>query len=326
MKPSHNDTIWAAPTDEPFNQLPYALLNYGNAMQNSYFDKEYYYETIQSLVDNLNLMYVAFTRAKEELHIMLPLPQLSKNTKASDIRKTSSVLSTFLQNNPTFMPDKLKIKQLSGEDLCYVLGEQLSNRRRKEDEHFSGIFISNYNSSAFDKKLRLRYESNDYFPEQSTPLQSKNYGILMHKTFSLIRSANDVPAAIECIEKDGLIGREHVSELKTRVEKALRFAEKWFTDDNEYEIISEKSLLLPTTMDKGLSRRPDRIMLSKNETVIVDYKFGVTKKDSHKTQMKNYMQLLETMKYPDVKGYVWYVDMDSIEEVCRDSALILARR
>jgi predicted RecB family nuclease len=82
-----------------------------------------------------------------------------------------------------------------------------------------------------------------------------------------------------------------------------------------YEIITEKSLLLPASMNKGASRRPDRIMSSKNETVIVDYKFGYMKKDSHKTQVKNYMQLLDTMKYPDVKGYVWYVDLDSIEEI-----------
>jgi ATP-dependent exoDNAse (exonuclease V) beta subunit len=314
MKPSHRDTMWVAPTNEPFNQLPYVLLNYGNAMKNSYFDKEYYYETIQSLIDNLNLMYVAFTRAKEELHIMLPLPQVKSNS-SNDIRNASSVLSTFLKSTPNFMYGKLKTEQLNGDDLCYVLGEQLHTQKRKEDEKFSGIFITNYNSSAFDKKLRLKYESKDYFSEQDTPLQPKNYGILMHKIFSLVRSVNDVPAVIECIEKDGLIGREHVSELKTRIEKALRFAEKWFADDNTYEIITEKSLLLPMSMNKGLSRRPDRIMSSKNDTIIVDYKFGVTKKNSHKTQVRNYMQLLETMKYPDVKGYVWYVDIDSIEEV-----------
>ncbi|MDR0725895.1 MAG: UvrD-helicase domain-containing protein [Prevotellaceae bacterium] len=317
MKPSYRDTIWVAPTNEPFNQLPHVLLNYSNAMQNSYFDNEYYYETIQSLVDNLNLMYVAFTRAKEELYIMLPLPQLpkSQNTEPDDIRKVSSVLSTFLKSNPNFLHGKLKVKRLTGDDLLYASGEQQRNRESREDEKFTGIFVTNYTSSAFDKKLRLKYESEDYFPEQGAPLQSKNYGILMHKAFSLIRSAKDAPAAIERIEKDGLIKREHVPELKTRVEKALRFAEKWFADDNVYKIITEKSLLLPASMNKGASRRPDRIMLSKHETLIVDYKFGVLKKDSHITQVKNYVQLLETMKYPDVKGYVWYVDMDSIVEV-----------
>jgi ATP-dependent exoDNAse (exonuclease V) beta subunit len=319
MKPSHRDTIWVSPEKEPFNQLPHVLVNYGTAMKNSDFDREYYYETLQAMVDNLNLMYVAFTRAKEELHIILPLPQLPKttNNNSDNIRNAASVLSTFLTNNPNFMHGKLTVARLTGEDLRYTAGEPKHSRENRENkENFSGIFITNYNSSVFDKKLRLKYESENYFPESnSAPLQARNYGILMHKVFSLVRSTSDVPAAIEHVEKDGLIGKEYIPELRARVEKALRFAGKWFADDSEYAVVTEKSLLLPASMNKGLSRRPDRIMTSKNETIIVDYKFGVLKKDSHKAQVKHYMHLLDNMKYPAVKGFVWYVDMDSVEEV-----------
>jgi ATP-dependent exoDNAse (exonuclease V) beta subunit len=307
MKP--RDAVWVSPEEEPFNQLPYVLLNYGETMKNSYFCKDYYYETIQSLVDNLNLMYVAFTRAKEELHVMLPLP----------VRKLKSnvacTLSAFLENNPGFMDGKMKIEWLNDEDLCYVSGEKQYRQENGNSENFSGIFITNCNSSAFDKKLRLSYKSQDYFPEQDAPLQLRNYGILMHRVFSLIRSIKDVPAAIDRMENDGLIGKEHVPELKTRVDRALRFAGQWFADENRYEIITEKFLLLPASMNKGLSRRPDRIMSSENETIIVDYKFGVLKKNSHGIQVKSYMQLLEMMNYPNIKGYVWYADMDSIEEI-----------
>ncbi|MDR2026238.1 MAG: UvrD-helicase domain-containing protein [Prevotellaceae bacterium] len=317
MKPSYRDTIWVAPGKEPFSQLPHVLINYGTAMKNSYFDSEYYYETVQAIVDNLNLMYVAFTRAKEELHIMLPLPQLPKtaNNSPDNIRTAASVLSTFLENSRGFMSDKMKISRLTGEDLCYTSGEKQRRQERESGEKFSGMFITNYNSSVFDKKLRLRYESENYFPEHVAPLQQRNYGILMHRVFSLIRSVKDVPDAIDRMENDGLIGKEHIPELKTRVDKALRFAGQWFADDDRYGIITEKSLLLPASMNKGLNRRPDRIMSSENETILVDYKFGALKKDSHRTQVKNYMQLLELMKYPNIKGYVWYVDMDSIEEV-----------
>jgi hypothetical protein len=56
-------------------------------------------------------------------------------------------------------------------------------------------------------------------------------------------------------------------------------------------------------------------MSSENETIIVDYKFGTVKDDSHQIQVKNYVRLLEQMQYPCVKGYVWYVDLNSIEEL-----------
>jgi ATP-dependent exoDNAse (exonuclease V) beta subunit len=317
MKPSYRDTVWVSSEKEAFDQLPYVLVNYGNEMKNSYFDKEYYYETIQSLVDNLNIMYVAFTRAREELHVMLPLPKLpqKETNNSNNINNAASALLAFLKNSPDFMCGSLNMEQLTGEDLHYTAGEKTRKHETGEKETFSGIFITKYNSSAFDKKLRLRYESEDYFAVRETPLRLRNYGILMHKVFSFIRSMKDVPAAIERIANEGLIEKEHVPELKARVDSALHFAGQWFADDSKYKIITEKSLLLPVSMNKGLSRRPDRIMLSANETVLVDYKFGALKKDSHEIQVRTYMNLLELMKYPNVKGYVWYVDLNSIKEV-----------
>ncbi|MDR1170696.1 MAG: UvrD-helicase domain-containing protein [Prevotellaceae bacterium] len=318
MKPSWRDTVWVSPEQEPFNQLPYALVNYGKEMKNSHFSREYYCETVQSLVDNLNLMYVAFTRAKDELHVMLPLPKLSArgSSGSTGINTASSAIASFLKSSRDFMDGKMKSEQMDGDDLCYTLGEKQSRQRDGDSNAFSGIFITDYNSSIFNKKLRLKYESEDYF-SVDTPLQSRNYGILMHRVFSLIRSTSDVPAAVERMVKDGLIGKEHVVELESRVGKALRFAGKWFADESGFEVVTEKSLLLPASMNSGLSRRPDRIMLSENETVIVDFKFGALKKDSHKRQIKSYIRLLEMMKYPGVRGYVWYVDMDSIEEITK---------
>ncbi|MDR3246160.1 MAG: UvrD-helicase domain-containing protein [Prevotellaceae bacterium] len=323
MKPSFRDTIWASPEKEPFNQLQFIPVNPGNDMKNSYFAKDYYSETMQSLVDNLNLLYVAFTRAKEELHIMLPLPAKPKTTPRNpdNIRTASLALSNFLENNATF--EKYK-QQLEEDDFAYISGEkqwkqEKVEEEKVEEENFSGIFITNYNSSSFEKKLRLKYESENYYLSANPSAQEKgelrNYGTLMHRVFSLIRSAKDAPAAIARIEEEGLIGKEYIPELKTRIDKALRFADNWFADGNTYEVITEKFLLLPRSMNRGLSRRPDRIMSSENETIVVDYKFGTVKEDVYRIQVRNYVRLLEMMQYPDVKGYVWYVDMDAIEKV-----------
>jgi ATP-dependent exoDNAse (exonuclease V) beta subunit len=341
MKPSFRDTIWVRPETAPFNQLQFIPVNYGKNMKNSYFAKEYYYETMQSLVDNLNLTYVAFTRAKEELHIMLPLPK-NKPKDSDNIRTASSTLSNFLDNNATFMPGKLKLKRLGDEDFAYFLGKKQKKQKNVKEEKFPGIFITNYSSSPFEKKLRLKYEylspnlSPDPSPQgrgeispdpspnlspnlspqgRGESLQLRNYGTLMHKVFSLIRSTKDVSAAIARIEEEGLIGKESIPELKTRIDKVLRFAGNWFADGNTYEVITEKFLLLPASMNKGLSRRPDRIMSSENETIVVDYKFGTVKEDVYRIQVRNYVRLLEMMQYPDVKGYVWYVDMDAVEKV-----------
>ncbi|MDR0384736.1 MAG: UvrD-helicase domain-containing protein [Prevotellaceae bacterium] len=312
MKPSSRDTMWVSPGREPFSRLQHALVNCGTEMKNSYFDEEYCHETMQSAVDNLNLMYVAFTRAREELHVMLPLPGLS-NGKTSGAVSASSTLSSFLADNPDFMDGKAECTRLSGDDMLYSYGHKQYRTTDTGSQNSGETVITAYTSSAFNKKLRLKYESENCFCNSSEMLP-RDYGILMHKIFSLIRSAKDVPEAMERIENDGLIGKEHIAELENRIARALNFAGKWFDDNSGYTVVTEKSLLVPATLDRQPGRRPDRVMIADNETILVDYKFGTLKKDAYRNQVKDYIRLLETMKYPNVKGYLWYVDLNLIEE------------
>ena len=317
MKPMNNSTVWVTPKTEPFDKLQHIPVTYNNTMRDSFFKEDYYYETLQSLVDNLNLLYVAFTRAKEELHVMLPLPAEPKyrNDNPDILRTASLTLFNFLENSTSFLKGSLA-KQKAGNEYLFSFGR----KKKKQEEalaNFSGIYLNEYKSSPFDKKLRLKYESEDYFTDPNTPIQLRNYGNLMHKVFSFIHSVKDVPQAIEYIEDEGLLSKEYIPELELRVYKALQHAKAkdWFADNNQYKVITEKFLLLPASQNKGLSRRPDRIMYSPNETLVIDYKFGNIQEDSYHLQVKNYMSLLESMNFPNVKGYIWYVDMDIIEGI-----------
>ena len=59
--------MWCAPKAAPFNELDIVPVNYSTAMQQSIYREEYLNERLQLWVDNLNLLYVAFTRAKKNL-------------------------------------------------------------------------------------------------------------------------------------------------------------------------------------------------------------------------------------------------------------------
>ena len=63
-----------------------------------------------------------------------------------------------------------------------------------------------------------------------------------------------------------------------------------------------------------MHRRPDRVMMSEKETIVVDYKFGKPKAE-YIDQVKEYMDLLQKMGHNNVKGYVWYVLQNTYEEV-----------
>ena len=69
----------------------------------------------------------------------------------------------------------------------------------------------------------------------------------------------------------------------------------------------------PTT-GKVINRRPDRVMMNGKETIVVDFKFAAPNVD-HQRQVAQYMHLLSSMGYSNVKGYLWYVYTNKIEEV-----------
>jgi len=81
---------------------------------------------------------------------------------------------------------------------------------------------------------------------------------------------------------------------------------KWF--DGTYNVLVEQSILLPNNDEK----RPDRIMIHKNEAIIVDYKFTKMRNQSYNKQVNDYKNLLAEMGYT-VKGYVWYVILNDVD-------------
>ena len=87
-------------------------------------------------------------------------------------------------------------------------------------------------------------------------------------------------------------------------------AADWFT--GKYKLYNECSILISN--NEEATRRPDRVMIKDNEAIVVDYKFG-KESDKYKEQVKRYMDLLVQMGYKNVKGYLWYVYKNFIEEV-----------
>ena len=62
--------LWCQPKEEPFSDLPIAPVDYSkNQMLGTIYEEDYLHEHLQNTVDNLNLLYVAFTRAKEGLYV-----------------------------------------------------------------------------------------------------------------------------------------------------------------------------------------------------------------------------------------------------------------
>ena len=148
--------------------------------------------------------------------------------------------------------------------------------------------------------------------------QQRHYiqtGSVLHEIFSTIRTVADIPEALRKLQLEGVvydehITSEHVSEL-LRKRLSHPMVAEWFSP--KWTLFNECTIL--SIEDEHLKeRRPDRVMTDGNEWIIIDFKFG-SPKPEYSQQVREYMDLLESMGHRNVKGYLWYVYSNKIEEV-----------
>src|SRR5690606_16007016 len=77
--------LWVKSEEAPFNEAGYLPVKYAGCLADSFFDQEYRDERMRIYLDNLNLLYVAFTRAEKGLMVSAPSPQVrhARGTVAS---------------------------------------------------------------------------------------------------------------------------------------------------------------------------------------------------------------------------------------------------
>ena len=77
----YNDILWCPTTDPEINQLPIVPVSFGKSLKDSSFKEEYQDEMLQQWIDNLNLLYVAFTRPRDNMFVIGELKTKKENNK-----------------------------------------------------------------------------------------------------------------------------------------------------------------------------------------------------------------------------------------------------
>jgi len=329
--------VWCQPDKPPYNQLDLLPVDYKKEMNDSCFNREYMEETLQLWVDSLNLLYVAFTRAKNNLIVFCQGkdPKVEKESLVN----VSDLIQEVLQDSPSEIPDASA--EMLRECYCQASAENedenvalseasfsfgtlsledavLSAKSEDKGLHQKGRDIA-LPFRSFIHKTRFRQSNRSVeFSKGRDPEGFSNSfidrGKLLHKLFSEIRKKEDLPAAIQALLNEGLISTAEAESHKTFVENALRNPEvsDWFSD--KYKLFNECSILCPDQNGTLQLKRPDRVMQSPEGVKVIDFKFGKPSVKYHR-QVLEYMQLLKAMGYPKVQGYLWYVDENSIEEI-----------
>ncbi len=264
-------------------------------MSSTIFAKDYFKERLHAFIDNLNTLYVAFTRSKEELIVFSPRPR--KINKEGKVEKITSIADLLWAGVETEI-----------EDDTFERGEwwHPASGRTAEDT-LEEIPMSRLYSVSPDDRLQLRLHGKGFFFDNAR----RKHGTLMHEVLSRIRTPKDIPASVESYRLAGVINREEAAELISRLEELLQAEEVKAWYDGSARVLNEVDILF----GKGLSKRPDRVMIKDNKVIVVDYKFGERQDKRHPNQVRNYLQLIRKMGFERVDGYLWYVELGKIEAV-----------
>lgn len=313
--------LWCQPDEAPFNELPIVPVDYSQKqMKGTIYEDDYQHEHLQNTVDNLNLLYVAFTRASQSLFVIG-----KRNTKNSRSMLIEQVLPLIAEEKSEAV---LSGVDNENEPMEFSWGTLMPKENKGHQKKSHNPFLQKTTPVSIDintfnnpVSFRQSNRSKDFISEQdeeSNEQQQRQYiltGSILHQIFSTIRTSADIDGALKRLQLEGILYDEQVTaeKISSMLRKRLQNARvaNWFSD--RWTLFNECAIL---SVENGevIERRPDRVMTDGKEWVVVDFKFG-SPKDEYLDQVREYMQLLADMGHTDIKGYLWFVYSNKIQEV-----------
>jgi len=279
--------IWASSAETPFNKFPAYLVNPAKILDETFFKNDYIEESELTRIDNLNLLYVAFTRPEDMLFAMIPMSSDNKISKL--VKNTISKSDEFKDKFKNGIYESGKVEKTAGKENAVI-------KNNRSFEHISSKWKSkivvkpkNYSVKPWDKA----------FAGITT-------GNIVHNILSEMETFEDLENIVEHGTKNGDFIKENIENIIACIRNIFKndIIAGWFSP--EWEVMNEKDILLP----EGYFIRPDRIIINGKVAKVIDYKTGVEKQE-HIKQINKYAQVLSEMNYNVTGKYLLYLDMDS---------------
>lgn len=306
-KPTKQVVLWCRPGLSPFDRLPLVPVRYGASLGKTIFARDYLEERLRAFVDNLNTLYVAFTRAKEELVVFSPEPpKLNDRRMVDKIGSIGDLLWNGLREDSVPVEGQVRLPDFLVDEATFEMGAWWKPALQ-EKAPFREIPMGRLPFISPEGRLRLRLRGKDYFLGDTR----RKHGVLMHEVLSRVRVASDVEPAVRGYLRAGIIGDEEADLLVGRINELLATPGVGAWYDGSTRVLNEVDILL----GKGETRRPDRVMIGTDRVTVVDYKFGEKKSSRYQRQAREYVRLIRQMGYPVVEGFLWYVALGEIERV-----------
>ncbi len=315
---SNKGYMWAKAEISPFSDFEYYPVVKTSSLSKTIFQKDFFDEKLYNYMDSINMLYVAFTRAVNELYIYSTIYE--ENNK-SEIKSIGDLLyktvSDRIEHNYDDKRDYIKLNNYFDEkENTFILDTEhskyyLEKGKKTEKENIQTVSLNFYPNYDWTQKLAIHRESDDFYIESIEEIHEKvNYGTMMHKIISQIITLEDIEKETDEIFFAGYITLEQKKELIEKIKEIINRenVKPWFRKN--IEVITEKAII----DQNGDLKIPDRIIIEKELITVIDFKFG-KEQTEHISQITEYKNLLQKMYSTKILGTIYYAETDKIVNI-----------
>jgi ATP-dependent exoDNAse (exonuclease V) beta subunit len=286
------DKLWLDAEKETFG-LPKVLIDNSSAVEN--YGEEaalvYNQKKQEELLDNINVLYVALTRAEEQLYIISQF--LEPNKEGEYPYNTASFFIKYLIGIGVYEPSIMEYE--------FGNSEKLSEKIIEKNEIKTIPLISeilNPKSIKIAQREALMWGTHQQ--------EAIEYGNVIHEILSFVKTKSDVDLAIMKALENGLITFNQKEAVYKSIQEIVNHSEleNYFAKGNE--ILNEQTII----QKEGKTIKPDRMVLAKNKEVfLLDYKTG-THNPKYQMQLEKYQNAIEKMGFKVTKKALIYIGQE----------------
>ena len=273
VTPNNSTLLWVKTDYPPFHQLGNIPIEYSNNLKHSYFYEPYEQEKEETLLETLNLLYVAFTRARTQLYIF---------TKDGNVNAVGKYVVKTLEDN--FPNNKISSN-------TFKIGTYLPPKSQQDIKNATSLLNISTNNTTY-KKINLK---NDYTSREI------EMGDIIHETLALIHKMEDAESVIHQLILSGKIKMEDAEIIYDKVQAIFNI--DTFRNWMQHAIIfNERDVFFNHKI-----YRPDRFFIYNDTIIIVDFKTGKINA-AYNAQIIKYVNAFRNMNFTHIEGYLLYIN------------------
>lgn len=246
-------------------------------------------EQEKTVLDSINVLYVALTRAKQGLYI---LSETEKEAGTlSEVNTYAGLFRYYLQQQ--HVPNNNAQQR-------YTFGTLVENPNPTPTTLVQTPTVPYITRAKNDAGFTLATRSNILWEDERR--EAVEMGNLVHLALAEVTAAADIPQVLENLQQAGHVQQNTLPQLQQQLHAVVQHPELYPYFSAQYEVWNERDILTPA----GTVLRPDRILHAQNHLVLIEYKTGKPS-PVHQQQVVQYLEALKAMDFEVQQALIVYI-------------------